>query len=207
MPRKKQNRNIAVATQFRRTMTLPEVLLWQLLRKVEAPRFRRQHGIDHFVLDFYCPKAKVCVEPRMTMVANRLRVVVTAELGDNGGPRPLLARLAGDEFTMFFPKIDAIGEVEMLARRVVGAGRRRDAALSVTGIALGERRLGQDQDAAVLPSRQCGKEPGDPGTDDPAHQEPGPESLGGTPASQGRIHPATPPSRSPRSPRAAVFTR
>jgi len=54
----------------------------------------------------------------LVMVANRLRVVVTAELGDNGTPRPLLARLAGDEFTMFFPKIGSVGEVEMLARRI-----------------------------------------------------------------------------------------
>jgi predicted signal transduction protein with EAL and GGDEF domain len=52
------------------------------------------------------------------MVANRLRVVVTAELGDNGAPRPLLARLAGDEFTMFFPHIESVAEVEMLARRI-----------------------------------------------------------------------------------------
>ena len=54
----------------------------------------------------------------LVMVANRLRVVVTAELGDNGAPRPLLARLAGDEFTMFFPKIESVAEVEMLARRI-----------------------------------------------------------------------------------------
>ena len=54
----------------------------------------------------------------LVMVANRLRVVVTAELGDNGAPRPLLARLAGDEFTMFFPRIESVAEVEMLARRI-----------------------------------------------------------------------------------------
>ena len=54
----------------------------------------------------------------LVMVANRLRVVVTAELSDSGSPRPLLARLAGDEFTMFFPKVDSVAEVEMLARRI-----------------------------------------------------------------------------------------
>ena len=54
----------------------------------------------------------------LVMVANRLRVVVTAELGDGGAPRPLLARLAGDEFTLFFPKIESVAEVEMLARRI-----------------------------------------------------------------------------------------
>jgi diguanylate cyclase (GGDEF)-like protein len=55
----------------------------------------------------------------LIMVANRLRVVVNAELTVNSRSRPLLARLAGDEFTMFFPQIDSIDEIERVARRVV----------------------------------------------------------------------------------------
>ena len=54
----------------------------------------------------------------LVMVANRLRVVVTAEIGDSNLPRPLLARLAGDEFTMFFPQIQGLAEIEMIARRI-----------------------------------------------------------------------------------------
>ena len=54
----------------------------------------------------------------LVMVANRLRVVVTAEIGDSNLPRPLLARLAGDEFTMFFPQIEGLAEIEMIARRI-----------------------------------------------------------------------------------------
>ena len=54
----------------------------------------------------------------LVMVANRLRVVVTAELGDSALPRPLLARLAGDEFTLFFPQIGSVAEIEMVARRI-----------------------------------------------------------------------------------------
>jgi diguanylate cyclase len=55
----------------------------------------------------------------LVMVANRLRVVVTAELCESNAPRPLLARLAGDEFTIFFPGIEGVGDAERLARRVV----------------------------------------------------------------------------------------
>ncbi len=55
----------------------------------------------------------------LVMVANRLRVVVTAEMGEGNAPRPLLARLAGDEFTLFFPRVESIAEVEMVARRIV----------------------------------------------------------------------------------------
>ena len=55
----------------------------------------------------------------LIMVANRLRVVVNAEYGGNARSRPLLARLAGDEFTMFFPEIASTEEIERIARRVV----------------------------------------------------------------------------------------
>jgi diguanylate cyclase (GGDEF)-like protein len=54
----------------------------------------------------------------LIMVANRLRVVVTAELGDRPIQRPLLARLAGDEFTIFFPEVSEAADAERAARRI-----------------------------------------------------------------------------------------
>ncbi|MGE5600899.1 MAG: putative bifunctional diguanylate cyclase/phosphodiesterase [Pseudomonadota bacterium] len=54
----------------------------------------------------------------LIMVANRLRVVVTAEVAEGPGRRPLLARLAGDEFTLFFPEITSVSDVERVARRI-----------------------------------------------------------------------------------------
>jgi diguanylate cyclase (GGDEF)-like protein len=57
----------------------------------------------------------------LIMVANRLRVVVNAEYGSHARGRPLLARLAGDEFTMFFPEIPSVADMERIARRVVVA--------------------------------------------------------------------------------------
>ncbi|MDQ3074451.1 MAG: EAL domain-containing protein [Pseudomonadota bacterium] len=53
----------------------------------------------------------------LVMVANRLRVVVTAEVGDDSA-RPLLARLAGDEFTIFVPRITGAADAERVARRI-----------------------------------------------------------------------------------------
>ena len=55
----------------------------------------------------------------LIMVANRLRVVVNAEFSGTARTRPLLARLAGDEFTIFFPEIESVGEIERVARRIV----------------------------------------------------------------------------------------
>lgn len=57
----------------------------------------------------------------LIMVANRLRVVVTAELSDSPSRRPLLARLAGDEFTLFFPDVGSAQDVERVARRIAVA--------------------------------------------------------------------------------------
>jgi diguanylate cyclase (GGDEF)-like protein len=56
----------------------------------------------------------------LIMVANRLRVVVNAEFTGSARTRPLLARLAGDEFTIFFPEVET-AEIERIARRIVVA--------------------------------------------------------------------------------------
>jgi len=57
----------------------------------------------------------------LIMVANRLRVVVNAEFTGSARTRPLLARLAGDEFTIFFPEIQSVADLERVARRIVVA--------------------------------------------------------------------------------------
>ncbi len=49
------------ARRFRRDLSLPEKLLWVRLRGVDV-RFRRQHPIGPYVLDFYCPSAKLAIE-------------------------------------------------------------------------------------------------------------------------------------------------
>lgn len=51
------------ARQLRRTMTLPEVLLWRALRaRPDGLKFRRQHPLGAYVLDFYCAPAQLAVE-------------------------------------------------------------------------------------------------------------------------------------------------
>jgi very-short-patch-repair endonuclease len=45
-------------------MTDAEHCLWQCLRdkQLDGFRFRKQHPIAHFVLDFYCPAVKLAIE-------------------------------------------------------------------------------------------------------------------------------------------------
>ncbi len=52
------------ARQLRRRMTDAEEALWKLLRrnKLDGMRFRRQHAVGRFILDFYCPDRKIAVE-------------------------------------------------------------------------------------------------------------------------------------------------
>ena len=63
MPRTKQSRNVGLARTLRQQMTLPEVLLWQRLAKSpDGVRFRRQHAVGRYVIDFYCAKTKIGIE-------------------------------------------------------------------------------------------------------------------------------------------------
>ena len=52
------------ARALRRELTFPEVLLWQLLRgdRLSGLRFRRQHPVGPYVLDFYCTELALAVE-------------------------------------------------------------------------------------------------------------------------------------------------
>ena len=57
-------RTVANARRLRREMTLPEVLLWTAIRggRIDGFRFRRQHPIGPYVLDFYCAAANLALE-------------------------------------------------------------------------------------------------------------------------------------------------
>ncbi len=48
---------------YRHELSLPEVLIWQRLKKSpQGIAFRKQHPIGRYRLDFYCAAAKTAVE-------------------------------------------------------------------------------------------------------------------------------------------------
>ena len=54
---------IKQARKLRSEMTLPEVLLWNELRKRPGGyKFRRQHAAGIYILDFYCANLRLAVE-------------------------------------------------------------------------------------------------------------------------------------------------
>lgn len=51
------------AKALRRDLTPSEKMLWFMLRRDQQHlHFRRQHAVGHYILDFYCASAKLCVE-------------------------------------------------------------------------------------------------------------------------------------------------
>jgi very-short-patch-repair endonuclease len=52
------------ARLLRKKATEPERILWRRLRnrKFAGYKFRRQHPFDDYILDFYCPRAKLAIE-------------------------------------------------------------------------------------------------------------------------------------------------
>ena len=52
------------ARQLRQTMTPAEQALWRSLRSRNLGdfKFRRQHPIGSFIVDFYCPEVKLAIE-------------------------------------------------------------------------------------------------------------------------------------------------
>ena len=51
------------AREMRRPLTPAEAILWRTLRNRQMGfKFRRQHPIDQFIIDFYCAQAKLVIE-------------------------------------------------------------------------------------------------------------------------------------------------
>jgi very-short-patch-repair endonuclease len=54
---------VDIARKLRKDMSLPEVMLWQQLRGGKSGlKFRRQHPVGPYIVDFYCREASLVVE-------------------------------------------------------------------------------------------------------------------------------------------------
>lgn len=68
------------ARRFRHNQTDAEEVLWQMLRdrQLRGIKFRRQTPMGRFILDFYCPAARLVIElmaPSMTSSRSATRHV------------------------------------------------------------------------------------------------------------------------------------
>lgn len=56
--------NFLLSKQLRVKMTQAEILMWDKLKnkQFKGYKFRRQHPIHHFIVDFYCHELKLIIE-------------------------------------------------------------------------------------------------------------------------------------------------
>ena len=49
---------------LRKRLTAAEAVLWSLLKnkQLDGRKFRRQHSVDRYILDFYCPSERLAIE-------------------------------------------------------------------------------------------------------------------------------------------------
>jgi very-short-patch-repair endonuclease len=58
-----KNKNQPIRKKLRQTMNKSEIILWSKIKNDRLGyRFRRQHGIGNYIVDFYCPKLKLVIE-------------------------------------------------------------------------------------------------------------------------------------------------
>ncbi|MBY8822031.1 endonuclease domain-containing protein [Sphingomonas colocasiae] len=106
------------ARSLRRTMSLPEVLLWRALRgRPYGLKFRRQHPAGDYVIDFFCLEAGLGIEVDG----------VSHDMGDR--PERDMARDAwlleqGAE-VLRIPARDVLDDLDAVVRHIVAAVRRR----------------------------------------------------------------------------------
>ncbi|HGY9592415.1 TPA: endonuclease domain-containing protein [Vibrio campbellii] len=52
-----------IRSQLRTNMPKPEEILWQRIRRKQlGVKFRRQHGIGRYIVDFYCAELNLVIE-------------------------------------------------------------------------------------------------------------------------------------------------
>ena len=108
------------AIELRHGATGPEKILWSALRarQVDGLKFRRQHPIEPYVVDFYCAEAKLVVEldgesHEGRQAYDEQRTVFLRSLGLK------VFRVANDDVVE-----NLEGVVEAILRIVDGPGRR-----------------------------------------------------------------------------------
>jgi len=53
-----------IRKHLRNNSTKAEIILWQYLKakQINGLKFRRQHGLGNYILDFYCPEKRLAIE-------------------------------------------------------------------------------------------------------------------------------------------------
>ena len=113
-------KTIQRARQLRKEMSLPEILLWQQLRKKPSGlKFRKQHPAGPYVADFFCYEARLVIE-------------VDGDAHDRGN-RPQRDAMRDRWFAarrfgiMRIPARDVLRDLDGVLRGIIARASERDA--------------------------------------------------------------------------------
>jgi very-short-patch-repair endonuclease len=118
MARQTSKRTVRRARALRREMSLPEVLLWRLLKHSDV-KLRKQHPCGRFVVDFYCPPAKLVIE--IDGIAHE-----AGERPERDEARTRWLEARGYELCRI-PASEVLKDVESMAESIVSRCRGRSA--------------------------------------------------------------------------------
>ena len=108
--RRNRRNNVPAARELRRQLTPAEAVLWRALRgrRLGDAKFRRQHPVGPFVLDFCCPNERLGIELHGPIHASQVEHDTNREnLLEASGYRVL--RFANDE---------VLGDLESVLERI-----------------------------------------------------------------------------------------
>jgi very-short-patch-repair endonuclease len=108
------------ARQLRRRLSLPEGLLWRELRaRPGGFKFRRQHPVGPYTLDFFCHQAGLAIEVDG----------LSHEMGDNPARDERRDRWVAKQGMMMLrvTAADVLGEMEAVLRLILHLCRERSA--------------------------------------------------------------------------------
>jgi very-short-patch-repair endonuclease len=94
--------------ELRNTATAAEAVLWKHLqrRALNGMKFRRQHSVGPYIVDFYCPECRLIVEldgqPHFEFIADPYEVERTAYLEELG------MKILRFENRLIFEALDAV---------------------------------------------------------------------------------------------------
>ncbi|NES20008.1 MAG: DUF559 domain-containing protein [Symploca sp. SIO3E6] len=106
------------ARKLRNNLTPAEARLWEALRnkQLEGLRFRRQHPVGNFILDFYCPAVRLVVEVDGAIHDSQTEYddARTAKLAEYGYK---VLRFRNEQVMNDLPKV--LAEIRGVARRLL----------------------------------------------------------------------------------------
>lgn len=77
--------SLNLCMDFRKNPTLAEARMWEFLRdrQLKGFKFRRQHPMNGFILDFYCPELKLAIEIDGQVHQNSYQIAYDKERTEN----------------------------------------------------------------------------------------------------------------------------